>query len=241
MHAEINFPENLVLQHAVTACTETSIKKNFQKVKPCNFLALYFEKYITISVQTKCHSLRLILALFFISLLGTSQAAVVLIVDITDPSAVTITATTNFSAINDSTSQDGNGIVLKGLFSSGSGSGSFTSGDLAAPGGVAYNFSANGFNSTVTDLDLNLFSQDKSNTQSFVDSAAAFTGSLTINLDSEDLSGVGSSGDVLVGDGEPGGGSGLVIGTYQIIPEPSMVSLLIMGLGTLCIVRRRRA
>lgn len=175
------------------------------------------------------------------ALTTTSSAAVVLTIDITNLSATTITATGANAQNNDIDETYLNeGFLMLGFFSSEPGPtipDSFDFSNLYSPGG---NFAFTSlFLAAVSgsqEVDLNIAGSGFSSND-FSTSEAAFTGSATV-----DFSGLaaylvpGSTGNILAGDMFY---NTVVIGQWQIIPEPNAVALTLVP-AALGLLRRRR-
>ena len=171
-----------------------------------------------------------------------ANAGVVLEVDVTDPSAVSFTATGAFSAVSGSSTVTFDGISALGfLTSSGANAEQFTTSTLrpsnvSSPGAyTAYQFDTNG-------VDLDMYTTGGLPTQVFSTSAVALVGQLVANLSfwTSQLPSAGVSGNVIAGYAANNGG---VIGTWQVVPEPSTIAMALAGLacGGYSMFRRRRA
>lgn len=200
-----------------------------------------------------CHKFFLGLASAVLLLLSVSaaNAQILLTVNISNPSAVTITATGTDSLANVEADM-ADGIDLLGFFKGSTGPVSFTvnSGSSLTPGTgsagtVTYDESLSDVLSTGSNIDLNLYS-DRSAPENFSTTDAAFTGTLTINLSgvASDLlpsAGVGDIKTGFFGSASPN----TYIGQYQVVtssvaaPEPSAWALLFVGLTLLAICRPR--
>ena len=190
-----------------------------------------------------------------------SHAAVVVTIDLTNPSAAVISSVANNSllTVNARVHFPG-GISFRNFFTD------FVSIDIQSPLAISGNWRARfanpySYNQMVTfnDLgnagapgtDLNIYNGLAPDHifQWFNTSAAPFTGSSTVDLFSflPNLPALGATGDIVVGMGsntesfqypDPGQDGGVLIGRWQIVPEPSAISLLAVGLGI--VLRRRR-
>lgn len=167
-----------------------------------------------------------------------ANGQVLLLVDITDPNNVLFSATGNAPGINDSTSNQIQGITLIDLFHVDFGvNDELLSGNLISAGGSApFDTLLNNFPPGVTARDLNLFKETDGVQQTFSTSAPAFTGTgMTAGLVGAEFR---STGDIIVGDTI--GGSGEVLGQWSVIPEPSSGALSILALAALWAARRRK-
>ena len=186
-----------------------------------------------------------LLAMALTPVAASAQQAVLLTVDVSDPSNVVISATGTGPLINDSSAIVNRGVTLRGLFDADFDGERPLAGDLAPRDAPAFDLASNDFDA-VTARDLNLFrsafSDGTTTTQAFVTTDAAFTGAGTIDLSGASFV-VGTVGDISVGDtidGDTTGGSGATLGQFQVVvPEPS--SLALLGLGGAALLRRRRA
>jgi hypothetical protein len=170
-----------------------------------------------------------------------AKAGVVLEVDVTNPSAVTFTATGAFSAVDSSSTVTFDGISALGfLTSSGGNAEQFTTSTLrpsnvsSSGAYIAYQFDTNG-------VDLDMYTTDGLPAQVFSTSVAALVGQLVANLSfwTSQLPSAGASGNVIAG--YPGN-SGGVIGTWQAVavPEPSTYALAGAVAVASCLMARRR-
>jgi len=169
------------------------------------------------------------------SVAGAQELPVLLIVDNTDPSNVIISATGNAAALSPSP-QPGiiSGVTLIGLFG-GSGLdlpiGTIIGGTLSPNGNAGfYNRAGNAFG-TLSDNDLNLWSVS-GGAQSFNTTDPAFSG-MTAAIDYSAAT-FNESGVIRAGDTV----SGAILGTWQLVPSPSVLALAPVGL--LLASRRRR-
>ncbi len=167
------------------------------------------------------------------------------IIDLTVPNQVTVTATDGVS-FSDASGSDTTGIYLENFYAAAGGSlfASLVSGDFTNFENPSDNspelFRAGGG----TDPGLNIWSFSSDSTVTFTAGGQAFTGSATWTLDADDYA------DMIAG-GERGGDlyfpadeasdlpSAVLLGTWNvIIPTPGTAGLL--GLAGLAAVRRRR-
>lgn len=186
-----------------------------------------------------------ILLLCFALMPLRAGAAVILVIDISNPSAVTFTATGAFAQNDDDDSFSISGISLIDFFQasfSDSDLHYFSSSNLRSPeGDFPY--------STLTSIaffdpfsseyfDLSIF-YDSFSGQGFSTSAPALTGSAVANLSAwlAYLPTAGTTGNIHSGDGIFS--SGPVIGQYSVVPEPATAGLL-LGATLLAIRRARR-
>jgi len=160
---------------------------------------------------------------------------VLLIVDNTDPSNVVFSAT---GAPADVVASVGiiNGVTLIGLFD-GAGLtlpiGNVIGGNLSPNGNPgAYNRAGNDFG-TLSANDLNFWGSGVGGTQTFNTTDPAFSGA-TAGIDYSAGS-FNGSGEIRLGDTV----TGVVIGSWQLIPTPGAVALF--GIAGLAATRRRRA
>lgn len=174
--------------------------------------------------------------------LARSHAAVILIIDISDPSNVSFTATSAFSSGNDfGDTWLEDGITLLGFFSSSAYEGDlefFDSSDLRSPGGTfEYTmFVAIDMNPMGSDyFNLNIFGSGFSD-QNFSTTMPALTGSAIGDLSLWVSHLRAGTGDVQAGGNQYGSA---IIGQYVVIPDPS-VSALFIGSGALTFIFIRR-
>jgi len=175
-----------------------------------------------------------------------SHAAVVVTIDITDPSAAVIRSVANNSLVNVNLGVNFlGGISFRNFFTANE------SIPITSPLAISGNWTARGTTSSYNEMvtfafgdqdvvpgvDLNGLAEDTVE-QIFVMSAAPFTGSSTVDLSSfMNLPAVGATGDIYSGFLDSQGG---LIGSWQIIiiPEPSTSLLGLVGI--LGILHRRR-
>jgi len=189
-----------------------------------------------------------------------SHAAVVVTIDLTNPSAAVISSVANNSLLTVKARVHFNGgISFRNFFTADE------SIPITSPLAISGNWMARfanpySYNQMITfnevgyvrgpgrDLEIyNGLAPDHFN-QYFNTNAAPFTGSSTVDLFSflPNLPALGATGDINVGRGFNSGFeyldeeqyNGVLIGSWQIVPEPSAISLLAVGLGI--VLRRRR-
>ncbi len=185
-------------------------------------------------------------SLFLLALLSASplaaRAEVVLLVDITNPAAIPITATSaNARAAGPAVPQFV-GIDLLQFFTAAVdvGTGYFTSSTLTPPGGGAYlNFESDNYSGSLIDLNL-LDGGNLNDPQDFSTSSPAFTGQGALDLSSYAayLPAFGATGNVL--NGANNATFGTVVGQWQAVPEPS-TSLLLAFAAAACLFGLRRS
>ena len=189
-----------------------------------------------------------------------STSPILLTINDSNPSAVTVTATGLDAALDFSGNTANEGVDLLqffGLDESGISLGQNLAGTLAGGNiSVSYNdvnrddYSTGG-GAVYTDLELyvDINSPGQGDTETFSTNSSAFTGSWTIDLsslgvDSSALPSAGSVGNILSGDN---GTPGQEIGSWEVttdVPEPSATSLLALGglaLGTFSYHRRTKS
>lgn len=189
--------------------------------------------------------LKLLAPALFLLAAASSQGALVLTINIANPSAVVITGVANNSAINGTlkVNFDG-GISLLSFFTANENltTARTLSGNWKAAGAAAaYNEMvtfAFGNSAVVPGVDLSIYNLGAPVTdfQTLTTSAPPFTGSSTVNLSGlTRLPAVGATGNVNLGFLASHGGT---IGTWVVVPEPS--TALLGLLGTFTLLRRRR-
>lgn len=171
-----------------------------------------------------------------------SSAATVLLVDVSDPSAVKISSSgANADADSDNVPEAA-GIDLLRFFTGAVNMSVMyvNSSSLTPSGGNAYsNFEGDDYSGSL--VDLNLISSSLSAMQNFSTTTPAFTGEAYLDLSgfTAFLPTVGTSGNILVGANMETYGT--VIGQWQAVPEPQTYALIAMGLVGIYFVRRRVA
>ena len=172
---------------------------------------------------------------------------VLLTIDDSNPSAVTITTTGIAPAVNSVKNLE-SGVDLVAFFTTGQTGlfNSFFNSSLSGGNsGMPYlavrsdNYSTSGGNFN----DLNMFDVAGSRfLQDFTTLQPAFSGSWTLDLSSLGVSGAalpspGAQGDILTGNSVD---QGAVIGQWQVVPEPGMGSLFILSSIIAVATKRRR-
>lgn len=209
-------------------------------------------------LPTSMSFLRGLLALGAGTLLAPSSgAAVLLVVDVSNPAAVTITATGGLPSANDpgpAGTWTFDGATLLEFFTADAGGdagGAFASGsDLKPTASInAYNgwitdfFSTGGVDGTGEFFDLNLYySEFVEDPQDFDTAQRAFSGAATVNLSalSALLPAAGATGEILAGYSDF---AGPVIGEWAVVPEVSpgaQAAVFGLGAGALLFLRRRQ-
>lgn len=180
------------------------------------------------------------LAVATLGMASPAHGAVLLVVDVENPSAVTITATSSPALLNDATGAGGDGVTML-LFFIDQGFqlvGDEVSGVGLSAAGMTESYSdvSNTF-ALLTARDINFYRID-AGTQAFSMLTPAFNGSMVLDLWAATglLPSVGTIGDILVGDTVTG--SGAVIGQWQVVPEPG--AALLAGIGMIMAAASRR-
>jgi len=177
-----------------------------------------------------------------------SQASAILI-NISDPSNVTFTATTESSLI-DSELGTADGITLVNFFTS-----NLNIGEAQLPGSLAVADTGDSF-LTIESVnfedffgdddgnDLTIFNVDDDTFtgQVFETGQLAFTGESTFDFSSfaASLPAVGSTGDIVTGFDADALNHGLVINTFEVVAVPEPSSTLLLGLSALGLAAHRR-
>ncbi len=153
----------------------------------------------------------------------SANADILLLIDVTDPSAVTIQSTDGL-VLN--TGGNGSPVDLADFFTADTGFNEAPmSGDLSrASNGQTFTQYRN------TGTTLQLLSGAGFNLGEFTAAQLAFNGTGTLDLSALPLPGPGATGDI--------NGFTDLLGTWQVVPEPS--SLALLGLGGLMLLRRRK-
>lgn len=173
--------------------------------------------------MSKCTRLLLVPFLLF-QALGALRADVIVLVDPSDTSNVTFTATGAFSSLADSSTNTGIGLTLDGILASNFMASVAMSGNLTPSAADEFTATINGFLG-VDQTDLNLYRDGGPfNDMTFATDTAALTGQGAADLTGAPFRPVGSVGNIFVGDGVTGSGS--VIGQYRVVPEPASIPVL---------------
>lgn len=169
------------------------------------------------------------------------SGAIILLVDPSDLSAVSFIATSAFAENTNSDTLVFIGIELEGI-AEGTANPfgtaiSPTSSNLVPGGSDAIDEIQN--TAAVTGLNLYRTADAAVESMVFATDSPALTGSLTVDFSTQNypFKPVGTIGDIRVGDGIQG--SGVLIGQYQIIPEPT-TSILCLGGFAGFLLRRHR-
>ncbi len=178
------------------------------------------------------------------ALTGAAQADDLLLIDLTVPNQITITATDGASAVNASGS-DTTGVYFENFYG-GAGNAltnSLVSGDITNAENPADNTPSIFRGGGGTDPGLNMWSWSSDLTVSFSAGALAFVGSGTWSLDADEyadmLAGNTSGNLYFPADTADDIANAHLIGTYRVIPTPAAATLFGAGLG-FGVLRRRR-
>ena len=178
----------------------------------------------------------------------SANAGVVLEIDVTDITAVSFTATGEFSAINNSTTTNGDGIAVLNFFTAPTSTAQYFQ-DFATntlkPSTASvlpwYDTMQPDFTSGATSRDVGIYNGSGSATQFFSTTSAAFDGRMVVNFTTVagNVPSAGASGNVIAG--YPGN-SGGVVGTWQAVtvPEPSTYALAGACAIASCLMARHR-
>lgn len=172
-----------------------------------------------------------------------AQADDLLIVDLTVPNQITITATTGVSAATVS-GGDSTGVYMDGFYTGTGGALNETlvSGDITNVGNPSDNSPDLFRGGAGTDTGLNLWSWSSDITVDFTAGSQAFSGSGTWTLDADDyadmLANTGSGNLYFPADTADDITSATLLGTWRVIPAPGAATLF--GLGLIGAAKRRR-
>lgn len=156
-----------------------------------------------------------------------SQAAVLIQVDISNPNAVTFTATSATPLVDDNTVSMFDGFYLQSFLQNADNDFDI---DVLSPSSFALGTNPDELYYAFTTLglaSLNIYGGDSELAQVFTTSTPAFTGSFTITFPfvAGSLPTVGTIGDIRVGYSS---GEGAVIGQWEVVavPEPTTWALI---------------
>jgi hypothetical protein len=173
-----------------------------------------------------------------------AQLDELLIIDLSVPNQITITATAGLSAV-DASGSDTTGVYMENFYSaaggalstSSTGAGDLTNAQNPSDGSPALFRAGSG-----TDTGLNVWSFSSDSTVTFTAGSLAFVGSGTWALDAPeyaDMLAGNTSGNLYFpadsNDDLPGA---VLLGTWRVIPAPGAATLF--GLGLIGAARRRR-
>jgi len=178
------------------------------------------------------------LAVVAMAFTARSMGDVLLEINDSNPNAVTITATGNFSSINATGISDGHGVDLLEFFTSVAPRGGFDYSGSLAPNSVPESYDTlyvNDDSGTPSDADIFNYNGAGYYAQNFSTTAPAFTGTATVDFSSVAslLPPGGDSGNILDGNSVSSEG---VIGTWYVVPEPSTYALLFIALCVLALL-----
>jgi hypothetical protein len=189
------------------------------------------------------YRLAALIAFLLAGIAPSAQAATILLVDVSDLSAVVLTSTDAFAQNTVVDANANEGIALVDFFSGNTGS---DNQDVNVGIILALDSSTGTTREpldriSVSGVDnLNLRSGSFFN-MNFLDNQRALTGSLTTDLSSFLLGGFpspGDSGNVVIRALGPDVGT--IVGQYQVVPEPGTAALLGLGLAGFGVVGRSR-
>ncbi len=185
----------------------------------------------------------LVIAASVVAAAGIAQADDLLLIDLSVPNQVTITATSGLSAVSAS-GGDTTGVYLENFYGGAGSSLSapLVSGDLTNAENPTDNSPAL-FRAGASDPGLNIYSWSSDSTVTFTAGSLAFTGSGTWTLDAPEyadmLAGSTSGNIYFPADDVSDLPNAQVLGTYRVIPTPAAATLLGLGLGVGALRRRR--
>lgn len=206
----------------------------------------------------------LLSAAALIAQIASTQAAILLIIDVSDPSQVKITATAALSSGTSSLTLGYDGISLLNLLNSGANipntsvvsnlvatSNLFPTQSPALSGGVASRYTGlatfdfeGGSGTLGAGNDLGVYMNGGGATddsQIFTSGQQAFQGESVWNLSAYTsmLPAAGVTGNIISGYLASGNDHGVLLGEYMVIPEPSTFALGAIAASVLAIRRRR--
>jgi hypothetical protein len=196
-----------------------------------------------------CSSALVVAAGLLAAAFPAAGQSVLLTINQQNLSAVTITASSATSFAN-SIKSELDGVDIVNYFVSAPTNGGLVTGNLdpSGSGTIAYNkWFPDNLNATGgANLDMNLFVTNSAANQSFNTGTTAFTGVGTVNLSAASLigklPGTGATGNIYSGNILS---PGVLIGTWVVVPEPSVKAQLALGatllVGLVLFRRVRRA
>jgi hypothetical protein len=207
----------------------------------------------------------LLTAAALLTQVGATNAAILLIIDVSNPALVKITSTTATSSGSSSLIIAADGITLHNIMKAGANvpnttvvdplvatSNLFPTQSPAATGGITSRYTGvmtfdfdSGVGTVGAGNDLSVYQNNGSgvaNNQIFTAGQQAFNGESVWDLSAyaSVLPNAGTTGDIISGYLPSGTGQGVVLGQYTVIPEPSSLVLGAAAAGGL-FLRRRRA
>jgi hypothetical protein len=197
------------------------------------------------NLTTSWHTFLMAVLSLGLGLAAARGASVLLQVDGSDPSFVTLTATGNKPLINDSSATTFDGVTLLGFWSHPTSDGLSMMGNLT-PHGATVSYDTWGPSDySGSRIDLSLYhSIVPAAPQDFAMNATAFTGmGYALGMPLGNLPAPGTVGDIIAGwylSGEGHGGDLQVIGQWQMVPEPSTLALALAALAAFALLGSRR-
>lgn len=206
----------------------------------------------------------LLTAAALLSQIAGANAAILLIIDVSNPGQVRFTATEALSSGTSSQTLGYEGITLKDLLKAGADipntnvvsnlvaiSNLVPTQSPALAGGIATRYSGvatfnhdSGTGNFEPGNDLSMYQNGGGatpNSQVYTSGLRALSGESVWDLSAyaSVLPNAGTTGDILSGYLPSGGGHGVVLGQYTVIPEPSSIALGALAASALVLRRRR--